>query len=84
MSEMKKKFQKVSTHLFINYRGAKELLGENINLVEEIGLNLKAVVCDRPAANRKTLRGFKNGVYIKKKEKKEDGIKYAKYMITST
>uniref|UniRef100_A0A1A9VGW9 RNA polymerase II-associated factor 1 homolog n=1 Tax=Glossina austeni TaxID=7395 RepID=A0A1A9VGW9_GLOAU len=63
----------LSIHLFVHYRGAQQLLEERINMVEEIGLDLKAVVCDRAPANRKTLRGFRNGVYL---ERRKEGRPY--------
>uniref|UniRef100_A0A1B0AD68 Transposable element P transposase-like RNase H domain-containing protein n=1 Tax=Glossina pallidipes TaxID=7398 RepID=A0A1B0AD68_GLOPL len=54
----------LSIHNFVQNRGgAQDLLEDRINLVEMIGLDLKAVICDRSATNCISLRGFRNGIY---------------------
>uniref|UniRef100_A0A1A9VNM0 Transposable element P transposase-like RNase H domain-containing protein n=1 Tax=Glossina austeni TaxID=7395 RepID=A0A1A9VNM0_GLOAU len=58
----------LSTHNYIDYGDDKELLEHRIRLVQEIGLDLKAVVCDRANANRVSLKGFTNGVYARRTE----------------
>uniref|UniRef100_A0A1A9V388 Transposable element P transposase-like RNase H domain-containing protein n=1 Tax=Glossina austeni TaxID=7395 RepID=A0A1A9V388_GLOAU len=59
----------LSTHNFVqNCGGAQDLLEDRINLVEMIGLDLKAVICDRSGTNRISLRGFRNDIYMKRKK----------------
>uniref|UniRef100_A0A1A9UYJ0 Uncharacterized protein n=1 Tax=Glossina austeni TaxID=7395 RepID=A0A1A9UYJ0_GLOAU len=58
----------LSTHNYIHYGGDKKLLEDRIRLVQEIWLDLKAVICDRAPANRVTLQGFNNGVYRRRTE----------------
>uniref|UniRef100_A0A1A9V4C5 MOFRL-associated domain-containing protein n=1 Tax=Glossina austeni TaxID=7395 RepID=A0A1A9V4C5_GLOAU len=55
-------------------RGKATFLDENIELAEQIGLHVKAVVCDRATDKEKTLEKFSNnGVYMKNRE---DGSVY--------
>uniref|UniRef100_A0A1A9V1Q5 Transposable element P transposase-like RNase H domain-containing protein n=1 Tax=Glossina austeni TaxID=7395 RepID=A0A1A9V1Q5_GLOAU len=59
----------LSTHNLVQNRGgAQDLLEDRIDLVEMIGLDLKAVTCDRSATNRLSLHAFRNGIYTKRKE----------------
>uniref|UniRef100_A0A1A9ZW21 Uncharacterized protein n=1 Tax=Glossina pallidipes TaxID=7398 RepID=A0A1A9ZW21_GLOPL len=48
--------------------GAQELFEDWMNLGEVIKLQLKPVICDRSPTNRVSLRGFRNGIYMKRRE----------------
>ncbi|KAI9583681.1 hypothetical protein GQX74_005429 [Glossina fuscipes] len=56
----------LGVHGFIQYSGARRILHEYIKLLKGIGLDIKAVVCDRSNAHKSTLRGFETGALVKK------------------
>uniref|UniRef100_A0A1B0C2L1 Uncharacterized protein n=1 Tax=Glossina palpalis gambiensis TaxID=67801 RepID=A0A1B0C2L1_9MUSC len=58
------------------YHGAPDELDRCLGIVEEAGLEVKAVVCDRSNANLHTMIKFNNGTY---KRKRADGTVYTIY-----
>uniref|UniRef100_A0A1B0BNL4 Transposable element P transposase-like RNase H domain-containing protein n=1 Tax=Glossina palpalis gambiensis TaxID=67801 RepID=A0A1B0BNL4_9MUSC len=63
----------LSAYPIIRHKGNPELLEENLRIAEEIGLEVKAVVCDRSGQNRKAIRIFASGEF---KRQRADGSKY--------
>ncbi|KAL9915171.1 uncharacterized protein ACN2A1_001920 isoform 1-T2 [Glossina fuscipes fuscipes] len=63
----------LSAHPITRYKGNADLLEENLTIAEEIGLDVKAVVCNRSVQNRKTVTNFTNGKYNRQRA---DGSMY--------
>uniref|UniRef100_A0A1B0BL65 Transposable element P transposase-like RNase H domain-containing protein n=1 Tax=Glossina palpalis gambiensis TaxID=67801 RepID=A0A1B0BL65_9MUSC len=60
------------------YHGAPDELDRCLDIVEEAGLEVKAVVCDRSNPNLHTLAKFRNGIY---KRKRADGTIFTIYYL---
>ncbi|KAL9930445.1 uncharacterized protein ACN427_014906 isoform 1-T2 [Glossina fuscipes fuscipes] len=69
----------ISATPITNYNGAPDELDRCLGIVEEAGLDVKAVVCDRSNPNLHTLGKFRNGTY---KRKRADGTIYIIYYLT--
>ncbi|KAL9921661.1 uncharacterized protein ACN427_002573 isoform 1-T2 [Glossina fuscipes fuscipes] len=63
----------ISATAITNKNGAPNELDRCLNIVEEAGLEVKAVVCDRSKTNLQTLAKFINGKY---EQKRTDGAMY--------
>uniref|UniRef100_A0A1B0BQL2 Transposable element P transposase-like RNase H domain-containing protein n=1 Tax=Glossina palpalis gambiensis TaxID=67801 RepID=A0A1B0BQL2_9MUSC len=68
----------ISAIAITTYHGAPDELDRCLGIVEEAGLEVKAVVCDRSHANLHTLIKFNNGTY---KRKRADGSIYTIYCL---
>uniref|UniRef100_A0A1B0B5B9 Uncharacterized protein n=1 Tax=Glossina palpalis gambiensis TaxID=67801 RepID=A0A1B0B5B9_9MUSC len=63
----------ISATAMAAYNGAPDELDSCLNIAEEAGLEVKAVVCDRTSANLRTMTKFNNGRY---QRKRADGTVY--------
>ncbi|KAL9889040.1 uncharacterized protein ACN427_008463 [Glossina fuscipes fuscipes] len=68
----------ISATAITAYNGVPHELDRCLGIVEEAGLEVKAVVCDRSSANLHTLGKFRNGTY---KRKRADGTIYTIYYL---
>ncbi|KAL9892977.1 uncharacterized protein ACN2A1_008284 isoform 1-T1 [Glossina fuscipes fuscipes] len=69
----------ISATAITAYNGVPHELDRCLGIVEEAGLEVKAVVCDRSSANLHTLGKFRNATY---KRKRADGTIYTIYYLS--